>query len=237
MAIDIKLQSQPSDPSDLSGQSTTTWNPGSCHPTRRRYTRDVAWRRWLGASHFFLPRFTGGNHEKSIEIMGFRWIWGVPILTQPHVFDLLQVAFSICSFESWDCPMRIRRRLVTYHQAGRKVATIWPRFCIFLYWLVVWNMAFIFHILGIIIPMTNIFRGVGIPPTSICGWCLPNFPIKSANTLTTAPFLAETIGVQKAVLPGARCHLGLLWRSGRQSTIDVSIWGMPQLASLLGKGW
>ena len=59
----------------LSGQSTTTWHPGSCHPTRRRYTRDVAWRRWLGPSPFFFPVKPGENHEKSIENMGFRWIW------------------------------------------------------------------------------------------------------------------------------------------------------------------
>ena len=44
---------------------------------------------------------------------------------------------------------------------------IYQRVTLFIYRLVVWNMAFIFHLLGRIIPTDELifFRGVGIPPT------------------------------------------------------------------------
>jgi hypothetical protein len=53
---------------------------------------------------------------------------------------------------------------------GRWTKLLGKQHCPSLFWLVVWNMAFIFHfIYGIIIPTDELifFRGVGIPPTSI----------------------------------------------------------------------
>ena len=58
---------------------------------------------------------------------------------------------------------------------------------IYIYWLVVWNMFFIFPYLGIIIPTDQYFSGGLKPPTSISMSFIPHLPgerLDSSDTLS-----------------------------------------------------
>ena len=91
---------------------TPETSPGRGHGGVPKGSRDV----WLG-KWWEIHR----NAWKLMEVHGDfvdDRIWG-PSLRQPHVFDPCSV---VSLFQS-----RIRRRLVTYHQAGGEVAVwIWP---------------------------------------------------------------------------------------------------------------
>ena len=76
-----------------------------------------------------------------------------------HIYYIIYIIFNF------------PKHLVNYTYEIMHPLVIYIYIHIYIYWLVVWNMIFMtFHILGIMIPTDELifFRGVGIPPTSIC---------------------------------------------------------------------
>ena len=75
----------------------------------------------------------------------------------------------------------------TFQQEAYSKNIHWNLMDIYIYWLMVWNMFFIFPYLGIIIPTDQYFSGGLKPPTSISMSFIPHLPgerLDSSDTLS-----------------------------------------------------
>ena len=82
----------------------------------------------------------------------------------------------------------------TFQQEAYSKNIHWNLMDIYIYWLMVWNMFFIFPYLGIIIPTDQYFSGGLKPPTSISMSFIPHLPgerLDSSDTLSLSLSLAH----------------------------------------------